>query len=127
MPEMPRTFRPAHLPSRAEQRRGYDQRRDGCEQRGWYKTARWQKLKMQVHVRDLFMCQATGELCLGKHPAPNSPVADHIVEPNGDAALFWDEKNIRTVSKAFHDGDRQREQIAARGRGVGRKSRPSRR
>jgi 5-methylcytosine-specific restriction protein A len=124
MPDMPRMFRPAHLPTRIEQRRDYDKRRDEQEWRGWYKTARWQKLKARVHVRDLFVCQVTGDLCAGKHPAPNSPVADHIVEHDGNPELFWDEANIRTVSKAFHDGERQREQ---RGGGAGQKSGPKRR
>lgn len=123
MPEMPKTFRPSYLPSRHEQQRQHDSRRDQSEQRGWYKTARWQKLKQRVHVRDLFRCQETGVLCSGKYPADDSPVADHIIEPDGDPSLFWDENNIRTVSKAYHDGERQRQQIAERGRGVGRKSR----
>lgn len=59
-------------------------------------------------------------LCSGKYPADDSPVADHIIEPDGDPSLFWDENNIRTVSKAYHDGERQRQQIAERGRGAGR-------
>ncbi|WP_406871610.1 HNH endonuclease [Aminobacter sp. P9b] len=117
MPDMPKMFRPAHAPSRQEQRRDYDRQRDERESRQWYKTARWQKLKQRVHVRDLFVCQVTGVLCTGKHPAPNSPVADHKIEHGGDPALFWDEGNVRTVSKEFHDSERQREQNAQR-RGV---------
>jgi len=122
MPIMPPTFRPKGVSSRLEQRREHDSRRDLQAQRQWYKTARWQKLKLAVHVRDQFVCQETGTLCVGKHPAHNSPVADHIIEPDGDPVLFWDQGNIRTVSKAYHDSERQREQIAARGRGAGRKS-----
>ncbi|WP_189367669.1 HNH endonuclease [Mesorhizobium sp. M7A.F.Ca.ET.027.02.1.1] len=123
---MPKTFRPSRLAAaaqvdRIEQRREYDKRRDEQEWRGWYKTARWQKLKMRVHIRDLFVCQVTGILCVGKHPAPNSPVADHRIEHQGDPDLFWDEENVRTVSKAYHDGERQREQAAGRGRGGGSK------
>jgi 5-methylcytosine-specific restriction endonuclease McrA len=117
MPDMPKMFRPSHAQSRQEQRRDYDRRRDEREWRQWYKTARWQKLKQRVHVRDNFTCQATGVVCFGKHPAPNSPVADHKVEHHGDPDLFWDEENIRTVSKEFHDRERQREQNAQR-RGV---------
>uniref|UniRef100_UPI002AFDE9F8 ATP-binding protein n=1 Tax=Hoeflea sp. TaxID=1940281 RepID=UPI002AFDE9F8 len=110
MPEMPPTFRPANMPRREDNRRMYDQRRDDREQRRWYKTARWQKLKLRVHVRDLYVCQATGVMCSGKYPADNSPVADHIIEPEGDPDLFWSIDNIRTVTKEFHDGERQREQ-----------------
>lgn len=101
-------FRPAHLPTRIEQRRERDRKRDEEEWRGWYKTAQWQKLKMRVHVRDLFTCRQTGVLLTGKFPAPNSPVADHIVKHEGDPALFWDEDNVQTVSKAYHDGEKQR-------------------
>ena len=51
----------------------------------WYKTARWRDLKRQVHLRDNFTCRRTGIVLVGKHPAPNSPVANlsliHISEP----------------------------------------------
>lgn len=115
MPEMPRTFRPAFMPTRIERNREHDRRRDEQEWRGWYKTARWQKLKRDVHVRDLYICQVTGVLCSGRHPADDSPVADHKVEHEGDPDLFWDMNNVRTVSKAFHDSERQKEQAAGRG------------
>ncbi|MCV3209616.1 ATP-binding protein [Mesorhizobium sp. YC-39] len=108
MPDMPKMFRPAHLPTRIEQRRERDRKRDEEEWRGWYKTARWQKLKMRVHIRDLFTCRKTGVLLTGKFPAPNSPVADHIVKHEGDPVLFWDEENVQTVSKAYHDSEKQR-------------------
>lgn len=72
--------------------------------RAWYKTARWQELKDRVHKRDRFICQRTGVLCLGKHPAPDSPVANHKVRHEGDPVLFWDETNVETVTKAVHDG-----------------------
>ena len=118
MPEMPPTFRPVHMRKRAENRRDYDRKRDDREQRGWYKTARWQKLKIAVHVRDLYKCQVTGVPCFAKYPDGASPVADHIEEPMGDPDLFWDINNIRTVSKDYHDRERQREQSASRkGRG----------
>lgn len=106
-----------------------DRRRDeGQPWRAWYKTARWQRLKTLVHVRDGYACQATGVLCIGLHPAGNSPVADHVVSPaevwqeTGDLAavalVFWDKANLRTVSKAWHDGPRQSGQRRARGGGV---------
>lgn len=122
MPTMPPVFRPGSALTRREQKREHDAKRDDAEQRSWYKTTRWQKLKIAVHLRDGYVCRVTGVLCIGKHPADNSAVADHIMEPNGDPHLFWDIDNIRTVSKAYHDGERQRQQIAERGRGAGRKS-----
>jgi 5-methylcytosine-specific restriction protein A len=71
--------------------------------RAWYKTARWEKLRKQVFARDGYICQRSGVLCIGKHPAPNSPVANHKRPHRGDPALFWDPDNIETVSKEVHD------------------------
>lgn len=71
--------------------------------RAWYRTARWQKLRQQVFVRDLYRSQRSGELCIGKYPAPNSPVANHKKPHKGDPALFWDINNIETITKAEHD------------------------
>ena len=85
-------------------------RDDSQAWRRWYKTARWQKLRMSVLVRDLFTCQRTGVLLTGKHPAPNSPVVDHIKPHRGNEALFWDEKNLMAVSKAYHDKVKQAEE-----------------
>lgn len=88
--------------------------------RGWYKTKRWYDLRDRVFVRDGYVCQKTGELLIGKSPAPNSPVAHHKIAHRGDPKLFWDESNVETVSKAWHDGPGQAEEwgdMAARRRG----------
>lgn len=71
--------------------------------RAWYRTERWQRLRLQVFLRDLYTCQRSGVLCMGKHPEPNSPVANHKRPHKGDPALFWDINNIETVSKKVHD------------------------
>lgn len=85
----------------------------------WYKLARWRELKQFVHVRDNYVCQKTGVLCFGEHPAPNSPVADHIKAHRGNPDLFWDAANVQTVSKAYHDTEKQRlEQQSLHQRGV---------
>ena len=81
--------------------------------RRWYRLKRWADLKMRVHLRDGFVCRRTGVLCIGTHPAPNSPVANHIKPHRGDAALFWDIDNIETISKAVHDGEVQKEEQAS--------------
>ena len=78
--------------------------------RDWYKTARWQKLRARVIKRDRYTCQRTGVLLIGKHPAPDSPVVDHIKPHRGDEVLFWDEANLHTVSKAYHDSEKQRQE-----------------
>lgn len=87
--------------------------------RRWYKLKRWADLKMRVHVRDGFVCSKTGVLCIGKHPAPNSPVAHHDEPHRGDEERFWDETKIVTVSKEWHDSEAQKaEQASLDQRGV---------
>jgi len=81
--------------------------------RSWYKSERWQELRRQVFARDLYTCQRSGELCIGKHPAPNSPVANHKIPHHGDPELFWDIDNIETVTKAVHDSLIQSEERKA--------------
>jgi 5-methylcytosine-specific restriction endonuclease McrA len=78
--------------------------------RAWYKTTRWQKLRQAVLVRDNYRCQKTGVLLMGRHPAPNSPVVDHVKAHRGDPELFWDERNLMAVSKAYHDSVKQAEE-----------------
>ena len=97
--------------SEAERSRHRDQAQGW---RGWYKTARWQRLRLKVLQRDGYTCQATGLMLFGKHPAPNSPVVDHIRPHRGDSSLFWDENNLQAVSKEYHD--RVKQSIEQRGR-----------
>jgi 5-methylcytosine-specific restriction endonuclease McrA len=80
--------------------------------RQWYKTGRWQKLRHQILLRDTYRCQQTGVLCIGKHPAGNSAVVDHIKPHRGDEHLFWDPSNLQTVSKAYHDSEKQKQERA---------------
>jgi hypothetical protein len=40
-------------------------------------------------------------------------VVDHIKAHRGDEALFWDEKNLHAVSKAYHDTIKQAEEQSA--------------
>ncbi|NSX92664.1 HNH endonuclease [Agrobacterium tumefaciens] len=78
--------------------------------RAWYGLERWKRLRKKVWLRDLYTCQKTGVLCIGTYPAPNSPVADHKIPHRGDPDLFWDENNLETVSKAYHDSQKQKEE-----------------
>ena len=77
------------------------------EWRSWYKTARWQRLRKSVLIRDGYRCQQTGTLLVGKYPSPNSPVADHKTPHRGDPKLFWNMDNIQSVSKEYHDRVKQ--------------------
>lgn len=78
--------------------------------RTWYKSARWQKLRQQVLTRDLYTCQQTGLMLTGGPNEPNSPVVDHIKPHHGDERLFWDPSNLQSVTKAWHDSDKQRQE-----------------
>lgn len=73
----------------------------------WLNTSRWQKLRLRILERDGYVCRQTGVALIGAYPAPNSPVVDHIVPHRGDEALFWDEGNLQSVSKAWHDREKQ--------------------
>ena len=84
--------------------------------RAWYKTERWRRLRHEILLRDTYRCQHTGVLCIGKYPADNSPVVDHIRPHRGDEALFWDASNLQTVSKAYHDSVKQKQERAQPGR-----------
>lgn len=96
------------LPSREEIERDYDRaRRENLEYRKWYKTARWQRLRLFVLQRDGYICQQTGVLLTGKSPEPDSPVVDHITPHRGDPELFWDASNLQSVSKSWHDSTKQ--------------------
>lgn len=86
--------------------------------RRWYKTARWQRLKQRVHLRDAYTCQRTGLICSGRGSDWNAPVAHHIVPHRGDPVLFWDENNIQTVSKREHDGPIAAEEARLRAQGL---------
>ena len=81
--------------------------------RGWYNTKRWHDLRIQVFERDGYICQRSGILCAGKHPAPDSPTANHRVRHNGDPVLFWDPSNVETITKQVHDTLIQQEEQAS--------------
>ncbi|MET3899685.1 5-methylcytosine-specific restriction protein A [Devosia sp. UYZn731] len=75
--------------------------------RGWYHSSRWQRLREDVLVRDLYQCQHTGIMLTGKAPASNSPVVHHKVPHKGEERLFWDINNLEAVSKEWHDSEAQ--------------------
>lgn len=81
--------------------------------RKWYYQKRWKVLRAEVLLRDNYTCRKTGVLCSGAYPAGNSAVVDHIRPHRGDPALFWDINNLETVSKAYHDSDKQRAERGA--------------
>ena len=104
------TVRP-RLTSLPTDRQAFDRNRDMRPWRRWYKTARWQKLRIRVLVRDLFTCQMRG--CGRIEPDTSKLVADHRKPHRGDEQLFWDEANLWTLCAACHSGAKQREEAAA--------------
>ncbi|MBI1621489.1 HNH endonuclease [Aquamicrobium zhengzhouense] len=74
--------------------------------RAWYKTARWQKLRWSVLVRDLFTCQ----MCSRAEADTSLLVGDHIKPHRGDETLFWDASNIQCLCKRCHDRHKQRDE-----------------
>jgi len=73
----------------------------------WYKTARWQRLRLRILARDGYMCRQTGVMLAGRYPANDSPVVDHIHPHRGDPDKFWDESNLQSVAKGWHDAAKQ--------------------
>lgn len=85
--------------------------------RRWYKTARWQKLRMDVLLRDHFTCQRVE--CTRVEADTSRLVCDHRRPHRGDERLFWDQENLQTLCKRCHDGVKQRdEQSSLDQRGV---------
>ena len=76
--------------------------------RAWYKTHRWQKLRLTILQRDGWTCQKTGVALVGKYPAPNSAVVNHKQAHRGNERLFWDAANLEAMSKEYHDREQQR-------------------
>lgn len=88
-------------------------RRQTNAARKLYNTRRWRDLRLEILARDGWRCQQTGEMLTGTAPAPNSPVVDHIAPHRGNLALFWDPENLQSVTKAWHDSEKQKIEKAA--------------
>lgn len=81
--------------------------------RDWYKSPRWQALRLQVLVRDLYTCQHTGVILVGGKDKPNSAVVHHKRAHKGDEVLFWAIDNLEAVSKDWHDSEAQAQERRA--------------
>jgi len=84
--------------------------------RRWYKTKRWQVLRLNVFLRDNYRCQCG---CGRIEGNTSRLVADHKIAHRGDERLFWDERNVQTLMKQCHDEAKQKaEQSSLPTRGV---------
>lgn len=80
----------------------------------WYSTSRWRRLRLDVFVRDKFICCSCGRI----QSNTSLLVCDHKVPHRGSAVLFWDAANLQCMCKRCHDELKQQEEqesIAQRG------------
>jgi 5-methylcytosine-specific restriction endonuclease McrA len=99
---------------RATDERSLDRRRlADTETRKLHKTARWQRLRWSILVRDEFTCQT----CRRVEGDTSKLVCDHVEPHRGDVEKFW-AGPFQTLCKPCHDGQKQKEEIAARAAGL---------
>ena len=96
------------------QQAGGSWQRENVDERAFYKTAQWQRLRWSVLVRDNFTCQWPG--CCRIEADTSKLVADHKVPVRIDPSRKWDETNLRCLCSACHNGPRQAEEVALYGR-----------
>lgn len=78
-------------------------RDDTQEWRRWYKTARWQKLRWSVLVRDNFTCKMCGKVDASK----GGLHCDHIEQHHGNEEAFW-AGPFQTLCAHCHNSLKQR-------------------
>ena len=100
--------------ARATDDRSLDRRRlADTETRKLHKTARWEKLRWSVLQRDQFTCQICGRL----EGDTSKLVCDHVEPHRGTVEKFWSGP-FQTLCKPCHDGQKQKEEVAARAAGL---------
>lgn len=119
---LPKTFGAAPSDPNSDGRDAARRDNVGATLRNLYNTARWRHpekgVRAFVLVRDGFQCAICEALLIGAHPAPNSPVVDHITPHRGNLVLFWDPANLQALCKFCHDGEKQRRDNMAQAGGV---------
>ena len=88
--------------------RGGEVRDQVREDRRWYKTARWQRLRWSVLVAAIFTCRMCGRI----EADTSRLVADHVVPHRGSEVLFWDGGNLQCLCEGCHSRAKQREEAA---------------
>lgn len=97
------------VPAYSEPAQRVRQRDESLAYRKWYKTSRWQKLRMVVLIRDLFQCR----MCKRIESKTSLLVCDHVKPHRGNELLFWDEANLQCLCKSCHDGLKQKQEQAS--------------
>lgn len=75
-----------------------------------YKGKRWEALRQQTLLRDLYQCQRCGVGLVSGRKSPRAAVVHHKEAHKGDLKLFWDPENLISTCKACHDGPIQSEE-----------------
>ena len=79
-----------------------DRRSDrAAEYHAWYKTKRWQKLRLQQLLSSP-LCR----LCWARGIVAAATVADHVVPHGGDPVLFWGGE-LQSLCASCHSGTKQ--------------------
>lgn len=102
MPTRPASFRPRHLPVRAELRREYDaKRRQTKPWRALYKTPEWQARRAaQLAAEPL--CRR----CTARGLVTAATVVNHLERHHGDPVKFFCSP-VESLCKPCHDGEVQ--------------------
>jgi 5-methylcytosine-specific restriction enzyme A len=72
---------------------------------GWYATRRWQSQRASQLEAEPF-CR----FCLDAGDRVRATVADHIKPHRGDAALFWDARNLQSLCRLHHGSTKARQE-----------------
>lgn len=78
--------------------------------RKWYKTARWQALRLATFLRDLYTCKECGRI----EGDTSKLVCDHIDPHRGDERKFFDPDNLQTLCSTCHDTVKRKEEQATK-------------
>jgi 5-methylcytosine-specific restriction protein A len=93
-----------------ERARDISRDRDALTRR-LYKTARWQRLRLNILARDLYTCQ--NPACGRIEGNTSRLVCDHVDPHGGDVEKFW-AGPFQTLCKRCHDSEKQRQERAQR-------------
>lgn len=96
-------------------------RRFWRQDRAFYGTARWQRLRWLILQRDLFTCRRCGKV----EADTSKLVADHVQPAQLRPDLIWEASNLQCLCDGCHSGAKQAEEAAGRagGGGVGSRDR----
>jgi 5-methylcytosine-specific restriction endonuclease McrA len=71
----------------------------------WYNSPRWRKLRAR-HLRSQPYCQCPEH----KGLFVEGDTVDHVRPHRGNSRLFWDNRNLQTLTKHCHDSWKQSEE-----------------